>query len=85
VERQKLPHKPRVTIKDVVELRRSLKVGKKIIMPSYGEVIVVKKYSYLVAVRHSRVAGMNLETMPYTQIAIEKLGLKWDRSPDGKE
>lgn len=85
MKRQNLQYKPRVTMKDVIELRRTLKVGKKIVMPIYGEVIVVKKYSYLVAVRHSCVTGMNLEIMPYTRIAIEKIGLKWDSGSDGKE
>ncbi|MFW6680633.1 hypothetical protein ACOAOT_23710 [Lacrimispora sp. AGF001] len=85
MERQKLTYKPRITIKDLVELRRTLKVGKKIVMPNYGEVIVVKKYPYLVTVRHSRVTRMPLETMTYTQILFQKHGMKWDSGTDGKE
>lgn len=83
--------RPIISIKDVENLKKTLKVGdrlvyrslikeetdEKIVMPKSEKVIVVKKFPHLVQVENPHRPGKGIKTMTYIEILFQKRKIPW--------
>ncbi|WP_143318899.1 hypothetical protein [Clostridium sp. HBUAS56010] len=83
--------KPIISIKDVENLKKALKVGdrliyrsmikeetdERIVIPKSEKVVVVRKYPHLVQVENPQRPGKGIKTMTYTEILFQRREIPW--------
>ena len=83
--------KPIISIKDVENIKKTLKVGdrliyrsmikeetdERIVIPKSEKVVVVRKYPHLVQVENPRRPGNGIKTMTYIEILFQKRKIPW--------